>query len=378
MYNTDPRTVVTLDAGGTNFVFGAMKGCEFVTEPLTMPSRAYDLDLCLETMVEGFQTIINRLEERPVAISFAFPGPADYANGIVGGFLPNFPSFRDGVALGPFLSRKFGLPVFINNDGDLFAFGEATAGVLPEINARVAAAGGDRQYRNLLGYTFGTGLGIGSVVNGALNLGNNSCVETFCLPFKRDHGNMVEDFAAIRAVTRVYGELTGNPSHGLTPRDICDIADGKAGAANGVAPSETEVEAAREAFRRFGEAAGDAMATAVTLTDSLIVLGGGLTGAARHILPALLKELRSSLNTLEGAEVGRVQMKVFNLDDPAEFDMFVKGDGRPLKVYGSAETVVYDPMKRTGVCLSRLGASRAISIGAYAYALSRLDAVSMK
>lgn len=378
MYNTDPRTVVTLDAGGTNFVFGAMKSCEFVTEPLTMPSRAHDLDLCLETMVEGFQTIIDRLEERPVAISFAFPGPADYANGIVGGFLPNFPSFRDGVALGPFLSRKFGLPVFINNDGDLFAFGEATAGVLPEINARVAAAGGDRHYRNLLGYTFGTGLGIGSVVNGALNLGNNSCVETFCLPFKHDHGNMVEDFAAIRAVTRVYGELTGNPSHGLTPRDICDIADGKACAANGVAPSEAEVEAAREAFRRFGEAAGDAMATAVTLTDSLIVLGGGLTGAARHILPALLKELRSSLNTLEGAEVGRVQMKVFNLDDPAEFDMFVKGDARPLKVYGSEETVVYDPMKRTGVCLSRLGASRAISIGAYAYALSRLDAVSMK
>ena len=71
-------------------------------------------------------------------------------------------------------------------------------------------------------------------------------------------------------------------------------------------------------------------------------------------------------------------MKVFNLDDPAEFDMFVKGDARPLKVYGSEETVVYDPMKRTGVCLSRLGASRAISIGAYAYALSRLDAVSMK
>ena len=184
MYNTDPRTVVTLDAGGTNFVFGAMKGCEFVTEPLTMPSRAHDLDLCLETMVEGFQTIINRLEERPVAISFAFPGPADYVNGIVGGFLPNFPSFRDGVALGPFLSRKFGLPVFINNDGDLFAFGEATAGVLPEINAKVAAAGGDRQYRNLLGYTFGTGLGIGSVVNGALNLGNNSMCRDLLSPLQ--------------------------------------------------------------------------------------------------------------------------------------------------------------------------------------------------
>lgn len=60
--------------------------------------------------------------KRPAAISFAFPGPADYPNGIIGGWLPNFPSFRDGVALGPFLQEKFGVPVFINNDGDLFAY----------------------------------------------------------------------------------------------------------------------------------------------------------------------------------------------------------------------------------------------------------------
>lgn len=378
MYNTDQRTVVTLDAGGTNLVFGAMRGCEFVVEPLTLPSQAHNLDLCLQTMVEGFRTIIGRLDCRPEAISFAFPGPADYANGIVGGFLPNFPSFRQGVALGPFLSKTFGMPVFINNDGDLFAFGEATAGVLPEINARIAAMGGDLQFRNLLGYTFGTGLGVGSVVNGELNLGNNSCVETFCLPFKHNHGNMVEDFAAIRAITRVYGELTGNPGHGLTPRDICDIADGKADEVSGKVPTLEETEAAREAFRRFGEAAGDAMATAVTLTDSLIVLGGGLTGASRHILPSLLKELRSNLKTLDGSDVGRVQMKVFDLDDPLEFEQFVKGESRPLKVYGFDETVSYDPMKRTGVCLSHLGASRAIQIGAYTYALSRLDAINLR
>ena len=66
------------------------------------------------------------------------------------------------------------------------------------------------------------------------------------------------------------------------------------------------------------------------------------------------------------------------IDDPQQFEQFVKGEARPLKVYGSDETVSYDPMKRTGVCLSRLGASRAISIGAYAYALSRLDALSVK
>ena len=47
-----------------------------------------------------------------------------------------------------------------------------------------------------------------------------------------------------------------------------------------------------------------------------------------------------------------------------------------LKVYGSDKTVTYDPMKRTGVCISKLGASKAISIGAYTYALSQLDATT--
>ena len=31
-------------------------------------------------------------------------------------------------------------------------------------------------------------------------------------------------------------------------------------------------------------------------------------------------------------------------------------------------------MKRTGIAISKLGASKAISIGAYTYALSQLDA----
>ena len=137
MYSFDKRVVITLDAGGTNFVFGAMQANKFIVEPVSMPSNAHDLDLCLSTMVKGFRDVISKLDRKPVAISFAFPGPADYPNGIIGGYLPNFPSFRNGVALGPFLEDMFGIPVFINNDGDLYAFGEALGGALPEINRRL-------------------------------------------------------------------------------------------------------------------------------------------------------------------------------------------------------------------------------------------------
>lgn len=365
MYKNDQRTVVTLDAGGTNFVFSAMRGCEFIVDPITYPSNAHDLDLCLGTMVKGFSEIIEKLDDKPVAISFAFPGPADYKAGIIGGYLPNFPCFREGVALGPFLKVKFGMPVFINNDGDLFAYGEATVGALPEINRRVKEMGGTRQYTNILGYTFGTGLGIGSVINGSLNLGNNGCVETFCLRNKLQPGIIVEEGAAIRSIKRVYGELSGNADHGLQPYDIFLIAEGE---------KEGDREAAVRAFESFGEVAGDAFATAVTLTDSLIVVGGGLTGAMKYIKPSLLREMRSELHTVGGESVNRVQPRVFDLDDEYEFAKFVVGDPHPIKVYGSDDTVVYDPMKRTGIIVSKLGASKAISAGAYVFALTSIDA----
>ena len=363
-FKTDSRIVLTLDAGGTNMVFGAMRGGEFIIDPITFPSNASDLDLCLETMVKGFQAVIEKLDEKPVAISFAFPGPADYPNGIIGGFLPNFPSFRDGVALGPFLKNKFGIPVFINNDGDLFAYGEALGGALPEVNEKLAAAGSAKSYKNMLGYTFGTGFGIGMIVNGELNRGDNSCVETFCLPHKKYPGVFVEEGVAVRAVKRVYGELSGDTEHNFEPKDIFDIAEGK---------KEGNAEAAQKAFAEMGEVAGDAMATAVTITDGLIVIGGGITAARKYIMPALLESLRSKIHSLSGVELNRVQMKVYDLDNEAEFAEFARGEQRKLKVYGSDEEVNYDPQKRIGVAISKMGASKAISVGAYTFALDQLD-----
>lgn len=363
-FRTDSRIVLTLDAGGTNMVFGAMKGGEYIIDPITFPANSHDLDLCLGTMVKGFEAVIEKLSERPVAISFAFPGPADYPNGIIGGYLPNFPSFRDGVALGPFLQGKFGVPVFINNDGDLFAYGEALGGTLPEVNAKLKALGSAKSYKNMLGYTFGTGFGVGMVVNGELNRGDNSCVETFCLPHKKYDGVIVEDGVSVRAVKRVYGELSGDKDHQFEPKDIYDIAEGK---------TPGDAEAAKKAFAEMGEVAGDAMATAVTLTDGLIVIGGGITAARKYLMPSLLAELRSKMKTLGGEELNRVQMKVYDLDDEAQFAEFARGEQRELKVYGSDRTVSYDPQKRIGVAISKMGASKAISVGAYTFALDQLD-----
>lgn len=359
--NIEP-IVVTLDAGGTNFVFGAMAGGKPCVESITIPSQADDLDKCLGNLTSGFERIIASLPHKPVAISFAFPGPADYRNGIIGGYLPNFPSFRDGVALGPMLEEQFGLPVFINNDADLFAYGEAMGGALPRINSRLEKMGIEKRYRNLLGYTFGTGFGFGFVMDGKLNLGDNSCVETFCLKHRDYSEYIVEDGVAIRAVKRVYREQSGD-ERALEPKDIFDIAEGKL---------EGNIEAAKGAFATLGRVAGDAMATAATLMDGVIVIGGGLAGASKYFMPALLEEMRTQISTMSGDRLNRVQMNVYNLDDDAEFEKFARGNSTKIKVYGSDKEVVYDPEKRIGITISDIGASNAVSLGAYLYAINNI------
>ena len=112
------RIVLTLDAGGTNFVFSAVRANELIVEPISFPSHADNLELCLQTLIRGFEETMKLIGGKAEAISFAFPGPADYDMGIIGD-LPNFKAFNDNVAVGPMLEERFGLPVFINNDGDL-------------------------------------------------------------------------------------------------------------------------------------------------------------------------------------------------------------------------------------------------------------------
>ena len=51
------------------------------------------------------------------------------------------------------LEDRFEIPVYLNNDGDLFTLGEAMAGFLPWVNGLLEEAGSPRRFRNLFGAT---------------------------------------------------------------------------------------------------------------------------------------------------------------------------------------------------------------------------------
>jgi len=363
MHTNDNRIVMTLDAGGTNFVFSAIQGNKEIVSPLIFPSNADNLEKCLNTIKEGFASIKKELKANPVAISFAFPGPADYENGIIGD-LPNFPSFRGGIALGDFLKNNFDIPVFINNDGNLFAYGEALAGIIPEVNTNLKRTGNTKQYKNLLGITIGTGFGAGLVINNSLNIGDNECGgDVWLLPNKKFPNTIAEESVSIRAVQRVYQEITKDSSE-KSPKDIYEIAEGT---------KPGDKEAAIRSFEELGEAVGDVISRILNVMDGLVVIGGGLSGAEKYIFPAILKELNSTVKTFDNSAYPALQMAVFNLSDSSEYEEFLKEKSSLIKVPFSNKEVTYNQSKKTGIAISKLGAAKAISLGAYAFALEQLN-----
>lgn len=363
-YTDDKRVVMTLDAGGTNFVFSALQGNRPVVEKFALPARADQLQPSLDTIVAGFERVKAQLSDAPVAISFAFPGPADYFHGVIAG-PRNLPAYRN-VALGPMLEDKFGLPAFINNDGDLFTYGEASAGFLPYVNRLLEKAGSPKRFKNLFGVTLGTGLGGGMVRDGELLIGDNSVAgEIWLIRHKLEREINAEEGASIRAVRRVYGERAGvAPADVPEPKVICDIAEGRA---------EGDKAAAIEAFRRMGEVAGDAISEALTLFDGLVVIGGGIAGAHEVFLPAIVDEMNSTYPAPNGERFRRLIPQVFNLEEPVQLDVFLKGETKELTVPGTSRTIRFDGLQRIGVGISRLGTSEATAIGAYAFALRELD-----
>lgn len=364
MYKTDNRIVLTLDAGGTNFVFSAIQGFKEIVEPIRLNAVSDNIEGCLDTLEKGFRLVMDQLEENPVAISFAFPGPADYEHGIIGD-LCNFPAFRGGVALGPYLQSVFQIPVFINNDGNLFAYGEAIAGLLPEVNAALAEAGNARRYRNMIGITLGTGFGGGVVIDGTLLRGDNGCGgDVWCMRNRKYPELIAEESVSIRAVRRVYGELSGEPVDGMTPYDIFLVAEGQ---------KPGNAEAARQSFRELGQMAGEGIAAALDIADGIVSIGGGLAGAGKYIMPGVMDALHGSVGTFGGDRFPLLQMETYNWEDPADRQWFLSLGMDSVNV--PRTTIVAPYLRQRSICvgLSKNGASTSIMYGAYAFALNELD-----
>ena len=85
------------------------------------------------------------------------------------------------------------------------------------------------------------------------------------------------------------------------------------------------------------------------------------------------RKLRAVQHTRSGIAIPRVPSHVYNLEDEAEFAEFARGESVSVPVYGSDECIPCDTRKRLGIITSRIGTSTATPIGAYCFALHKID-----
>jgi glucokinase len=359
-----PNTILTLDAGGTNFVFSAIRDAKAASDDFSLPAKSDSLDELLLKIISGFKEVEKQSGNKAAAISFSFPGPADYEKGIIGK-LENLPLFRGGVALKQMLENEFQIPVFINNDGNLFTLGEAMHGLLPDTNKKLREAGIDKQYKNLLGVTLGTGFGGGIVLNGQLLSGDNSATgEINRMSNLLNRNSSVEEALSIRGVKRLFSEeahcgFENTPE----PYDIFRI---------GLGEKRGDKAAAVAAWEKFAIVLADAIGNAVSLVDGLVVIGGGLAGAHPLFLQKVLTELNGHFNKSGGGKVSRLEVAAFNLETADGLSSFLEQKEKQIKVPFSDEVISWFPDKKTGVGISHLGTSQAVAMGAYAFALGTL------
>jgi glucokinase len=290
--------VLAVDLGGTNFRLALVNQAGEIIQRCAWPTPKG----------EGSDTLVRRLAaailelaaeisaSRIQAVGMGIPGLVEPDQGRVVK-APNIPEL-DQVSLGQELARLLPWPVGLENDANLFTWGEAYRGA-------------GRGARNLLGITLGTGVGGGLVLDGKLwqgskgtaaeighitiepggelcNCGNHGCLETLA--------------SATWTVTWTLAQLAAGVESSLqpvwrqTPQELTARRIYQAAVAGD--------RLAQKAFHRVGRALGLGIAAVVHLLGvSLIILGGNFALAWDQFIGSLEAELRARMTFFPRADL---------------------------------------------------------------------------
>jgi glucokinase len=260
--------VLGVDVGGTKVEVGAVCGSE-VSRAVERPTELESTEALLDGLEATAQELIADVG-RPAAVGAGVPSQIEFATGRVMSSV-NIP--LEGVALRDELERRFGLPAFVDNDGNCAALAEAEL----------------RGMRDLVMLTLGTGVGGGVVIGGRIFRGTHGLgAELGHVTIEKDGppcpGNCpnrgcLEALASGTALERDATE---------TGKDHPDSALGSVYAEHGRVHGHDAVEAARAGdrlarrlFARLAEALGVGIASFVNVFEpEQLVIGGGLSEAA--------------------------------------------------------------------------------------------------
>jgi glucokinase len=270
--------VLGVDVGGTKVAVAAVEGVtvhEATEDPTVLSTTG--------ALLDGIESVVQRVIERvgtPAAIGVGVPSQIDYATGTVETSV-NIP--LTGVPLREELGKRFGVPVFVDNDANAAALAEAHL------------LGID----HLVMLTLGTGVGGGVVIDGKTFRGANGLgAELGHMTLNPDgppcpgncpnHG-CIEAYCSGQALERDATELATDKPDSRLAHSLGD--DGKVSGRAVVQAAEDGDPDALFIFENFARMLGIALAGYVNVFQpERLTIGGGLSRAGHLFLDRAIQE----------------------------------------------------------------------------------------
>lgn len=267
------KSIIGVDLGGTNIRAGKIINGEIVkSSRLATPPIGTEQEV-IEQLIRAIEPCFD---SDTACIGVGVPSVVDVEKGIVYDVV-NIPSWKV-VPLKDILFKRFGVPVFINNDSNCFTAGEKIYGK-------------GANYQHIVGMTIGTGLGLGLIINGKLYEGRNCGAGEFGLvPYLDD-------------VFETY--CSGQFFSHVKKLDAAELH-------NKALLGDKEALAL---FSEFGKHIGVAMKSILYAYDpEITIIGGSLAAAFNFYKDTMYKEIETFAfrNTLEN-----LRIEVSELSDSA-------------------------------------------------------------
>ena len=263
------EVIIGIDVGGTKIAAGIINQKGKILNQERLPTNVSDEDAVLYQLENIVEKLLkqksNNLELAGIGIGL--PGKVDFEDGIAIA-ASNIP--YKSLPIGPELSSKFSVPVYLENDADAATLGEKWFG---------SGKGHDR----FIYFTVGTGIGAGIIANGDLVRGceiGHTIIDPEGPLCKCGTRGCFEAVAAGPAIARKMSEKTGET---VTTEEVIKNAENGDKAARELIDETTH-------FLALG-----LINISQILMPEVIILGGGVIMGAQE---TLVEPIRNKIENL--------------------------------------------------------------------------------
>ena len=266
-------SVIGIDLGGNKVKTGLIDHGE-LKQVLTKEINSSGSEN--EVLNEIFELLEQYDYKEFSGIGIGIPSVVDVETGIVYD-VQNIPSWKE-VHLKEIFEERYEVPVKVNNDANVFVFGEKYFGCA-------------QPYKDVVGITLGTGLGGGVIINDKLHSGRNCGAGEFGeIPYK---DSKLEDYCGSQFFKNNYD---------VSSKELFTLA-------------ENGDEFAIRAFAQFGFHLGNALKIIVLAVDpEIIVFGGSISKSYKYFE----QTMKSQFSTLVFSNtVKRLKIEISNTKNVA-------------------------------------------------------------